>query len=40
MPGDERGWTKWHKGDQLPKPLLEEWGGALGFQDSLTAYFS
>lgn len=25
LPGDERGWTKWHKGDQLPQPLLEDW---------------
>ena len=25
LPGDQRGWTQWHKGDQLPQPLLEEW---------------
>ena len=25
LPGDERGWTKWHKGDQVPQPLLEDW---------------
>ena len=25
LPGDERGWTKWHKGEQLPQPLLEDW---------------
>ena len=25
LPGDERGWTEWHKGDQLPQPLLEDW---------------
>ena len=25
LPGDERGWTKWHKGDQLPQPLREDW---------------
>jgi REP element-mobilizing transposase RayT len=25
LPGDERGWTKWHKGDQLPQPLLADW---------------
>jgi REP element-mobilizing transposase RayT len=25
LPGDERGWTKWHKGEQLPQPLLEAW---------------
>ena len=25
LPGDEGGWTKWHKGDQLPQPLLEDW---------------
>ena len=25
MPGDERGWTKWHKSDQVPQPLLADW---------------
>lgn len=25
LPGDERGWTKWHAGDQVPKPLLADW---------------
>ena len=25
LPGDERGWTKWHKGEQLPQPRLEAW---------------
>ena len=25
LPGDQRGWIKWHKGDQVPQPLLEEW---------------
>ena len=25
LPGDERGWTNWHKGDQLPQPLLQDW---------------
>lgn len=25
LPGDERGWTKWHHGDKLPQPLLAEW---------------
>lgn len=25
MPGDERGWTKWHNGDQVAQPLLENW---------------
>jgi REP element-mobilizing transposase RayT len=25
LPGDSRGWTKWHKGEQLPQPLLENW---------------
>src|SRR5438270_740198 len=25
LPGDSRGWTKWHKGDQVPQPLLENW---------------
>ena len=25
MPGDERGWTKWHKGDRMRQPLLAEW---------------
>ena len=25
MPGDDRGWTKWHKGDRIPQPLLADW---------------
>jgi REP element-mobilizing transposase RayT len=25
LPGDERGWTKWHKGEMIPHPRLEEW---------------
>jgi len=25
LPGDNRGWTKWHKGDHIPQPLLAEW---------------
>lgn len=25
LPGDERGWTKWHKGEKLPQPLLADW---------------
>lgn len=25
MPGDDRGWTKWHRGDQVPQPLLADW---------------
>lgn len=25
LPGDTRGWTKWHKGEQLPQPRLEAW---------------
>lgn len=25
LPGDDRGWTKWHKGDQIPQPLLADW---------------
>ena len=25
LPGDHRGWTRWHKGDQLPIPSLEDW---------------
>ncbi len=25
MPGDDRGWTKWHAGDQVPQPLLADW---------------
>jgi REP element-mobilizing transposase RayT len=25
LPGDERGWTKWRKGDQLAQPRLQEW---------------
>ena len=25
LPGDDRGWTKWHKGEQVPQPRLEDW---------------
>jgi len=25
MPGDDRGWTKWHKGDRIAQPLLADW---------------
>ena len=25
LPGDERGWIKWHRGDQLPQPRLAVW---------------
>ena len=25
LPGDERGWTKWQKGDQIPQPMLADW---------------
>ena len=25
LPGDLRGWTKWHKGEQQPQPLLNDW---------------
>jgi len=25
LPGDERGWTKWHKSYQVPQPLLADW---------------
>jgi REP element-mobilizing transposase RayT len=25
LPGDERGWTKWHKGEHIPQPLLADW---------------
>ena len=25
MPGDDRSWTKWHRGDQVPQPLLADW---------------
>ena len=25
LPGDERGWTKWHKGEHVPQPLLADW---------------
>ena len=25
MPGDDRGWTKWHTGEKLPQPLLADW---------------
>ena len=25
LPGDPRGWTKFGKGKQLPRPFLEEW---------------
>jgi len=25
LPGDDRGWTKWHKGEVVPQPLLASW---------------
>ena len=25
LPGDDRGWTKWHQGDQIPQPILADW---------------
>jgi REP element-mobilizing transposase RayT len=25
LPGDERGWTKWHKGEHVSRPLLADW---------------
>ena len=25
LPGDERGWTRWHSGDQVPEPRLVVW---------------
>ena len=25
LPGDERAWTKWHAGEQIPQPLLADW---------------
>jgi len=25
LPGANSGWTKWHKGDRLPEPQLEDW---------------
>ncbi|MHB1033926.1 MAG: transposase [Pirellulales bacterium] len=25
LPGDERGWTKWHKGEEIAQPLLADW---------------
>ena len=25
LPGDERGWTKWRKGEQIPQRLLADW---------------
>ncbi|QDS96143.1 hypothetical protein FF011L_49510 [Roseimaritima multifibrata] len=25
LPGDSRGWTKWHKGEMIPRPQLEDW---------------
>jgi len=25
LPGDDRGWTAWHQGDQSAQPLLERW---------------
>jgi REP element-mobilizing transposase RayT len=25
LPGDDRGWTKWHKGEVIPQPLLANW---------------
>ena len=25
LPGDDRGWTRWHKGDKVSQPLLADW---------------
>ncbi|MDY0168474.1 MAG: hypothetical protein RBS80_18135 [Thermoguttaceae bacterium] len=25
LPGDERGWVKWHRSQQVPQPLLADW---------------
>ena len=25
LPGEGRGWTKWHKGEKVPQPLLADW---------------
>ena len=25
LPGDSRGWRKWHSGEQLARPALEDW---------------
>jgi REP element-mobilizing transposase RayT len=25
LPGDRRGWRKWHSGQRQPQPLLEDW---------------
>ena len=25
LPGDDRGWTKWHRGNEVPQPLLADW---------------
>ena len=25
LPGDDRGWARWQKGDQVPQPLLVDW---------------
>lgn len=25
LPGDDRGWTKWHKGEHVPQPILADW---------------
>ena len=25
LPGDDRGWTRWRKGEKLPQPLLANW---------------
>lgn len=25
VPGDDRGWSKWHKGESVPQPLLADW---------------
>ena len=25
LPGDDRGWTSWHKGERIPQPLLADW---------------
>jgi len=25
LPGDDRGWTQWRKGEQIPQPFLADW---------------
>lgn len=25
LPGDDRGWTRWHTGEKIPQPLLADW---------------